>query len=44
MATRPQLWTTEAEIDEDLVDVDISVALGNYGQAQGVYDEGQCST
>lgn len=41
MSTRPQLWTTEAEIDEDLADVDINLALGNYGQGQGgVYDVG----
>ena len=40
MSTRPQLWTTEAEIDEDLADVDINLALGNYGQGQGVFDVG----
>lgn len=44
MSTRPQLWTTEAEIDEDLADVDINLALGNYGQVQGVYDVGQWSS
>ncbi|GJJ13018.1 hypothetical protein Clacol_007267 [Clathrus columnatus] len=38
MSTRPQLWTTEAEIDEDLAEVDINVALGNYGQGQVAYD------
>lgn len=43
MSTRPQLWTTEAEIDEDLADVDINLALGNYGQGQGVYDVGKSS-
>ncbi|KAF8498290.1 eukaryotic translation initiation factor 3 subunit 6 [Gautieria morchelliformis] len=40
MSTRPQLWTTEAEIEEDLAEVDINLALGNYGQGQGVYDVG----
>jgi translation initiation factor 3 subunit L len=26
------LWATEAEIDEDLQDVDLNLAIGNYGQ------------
>lgn len=42
MSTRPQLWTTETEIDEDLAEVDINLALGSYGQGQGAYDVGQC--
>ncbi|KIJ56384.1 hypothetical protein M422DRAFT_73174 [Sphaerobolus stellatus SS14] len=40
MSTRPQLWNAEAEIDEDLADVDLNMALGNFGQGQGVYDVG----
>jgi len=41
MSTRPQLWNAEAELDEDLADVDINLALGNYGQPQNVYDVGK---
>lgn len=32
------LWAAE-EIDEDLQDVDLSLAIGNYGQ-DGTYDDG----
>ncbi|KII85604.1 hypothetical protein PLICRDRAFT_44932 [Plicaturopsis crispa FD-325 SS-3] len=34
------LWAAEAEVDEDLQDVDINMAIGNYGQ-NGLYDEAQ---
>jgi translation initiation factor 3 subunit L len=34
------LWAAE-EIDEDLQDVDLSLAIGNYGQ-NGMYDDGVC--
>lgn len=37
---RMALWAAEADIDEDLQDVDLSLALGNYGQ-NGTYDEGK---
>jgi translation initiation factor 3 subunit L len=32
------LWAAE-EIDEDLQDVDLTLAIGNYGQ-NGMYDDG----
>ncbi|GBE84293.1 eukaryotic translation initiation factor 3 subunit 6 [Sparassis latifolia] len=35
---RKALW--EAELDEDLQDVDLSLAIGNYGQ-DGLYDDAQ---
>jgi translation initiation factor 3 subunit L len=35
---RMALWAAE-EIDEDLQDVDLSLAVGNYGQ-NGMYDDG----
>jgi translation initiation factor 3 subunit L len=35
---RMALWAAE-EIDEDLQDVDLSLAIGNYGQ-NGQYDDG----
>ena len=35
---RMALWAAEA-IDEDLQDVDLSLAIGNYGQS-GMYDDG----
>jgi len=34
---RLALWAAEADIDED---VDLSLAIGNYGQ-NGLYDDGQ---
>ena len=34
---RMALWAAEADIDED---VDLSLAIGNYGQ-DGLYDDGQ---
>lgn len=34
---RMPLWAAE-EIDEDLQDVDLSLAIGNYGQ-NGIYDD-----
>jgi hypothetical protein len=37
---RMALWAAE-EIDEDLQDVDLSLAIGNYGQ-NGMYDDGLC--
>ena len=39
MAERTPLWAAEAEIDEELQDVDLSHAIGNYAQ-NGVYDDG----
>lgn len=35
---RMALWAAE-EIDEELQDVDLSLAIGNYGQ-NGMYDDG----
>lgn len=35
-----QRW--EADLDEDLQDVDLNLAIGNYGQ-NGMYDEGERS-
>lgn len=35
---RKALW----DVDEDLQDVDLSLAIGNYGQ-NGIYDEGERS-
>ncbi|KAL4254001.1 hypothetical protein AB1N83_013796, partial [Pleurotus pulmonarius] len=36
---RMPLWAAEADIDEDIHDVDLSLAIGNYGQS--AYDEAQ---
>ena len=36
---RLQMWATDAEIDEELQDVDLSHTIGNYVQ-NGVYDDG----
>ena len=36
---RMALWAAEAEIDDDLQDVDPGFAIGNYGQ-NGHYDDG----
>ena len=38
------IWAAEAEMDEDLQEVDLSHAIGNYVQNE-LYDEGisQCS-
>ena len=36
---RMPVWAAEAEVDEDLQDVDLSHTIGNYVQ-DGVYDEG----
>lgn len=36
---RMPLWAAEADIEEDIHDVDLSLAIGNYGQ--GAYDEGK---
>jgi hypothetical protein len=40
MATpaRQQHWTVEPEIDEDMNDVDLNLAIGNYGQ--NLYEQG----
>jgi hypothetical protein len=40
MATpaRQQHWTAEPEIDEDMNDVDLNLAIGNYGQ--NLYEQG----
>lgn len=35
---RTTLW--EAELEEDLQDVDVNLAIGNYGQ-NGMYDDGE---
>ena len=37
---RMQIWATDAEIDEELQDVDLSHAIGNYVQT-GAYDDGE---
>lgn len=34
---RKALW--EADLDEELHDVDLNIAIGNYGQ-NGLYDDG----
>ena len=39
MSQRPALWATDAEIDEDLHDVDLNIAIGSYGQG-GLYNDG----
>ncbi|KAL4261391.1 translation initiation factor 3 subunit L [Pleurotus pulmonarius] len=36
---RMPLWAAEADIEEDIHDVDLSLAIGNYGQS--AYDEAQ---
>lgn len=36
---RVAVWETEAEVDEDLQDVDLNLAIGNYGQ-NGGYEDG----
>lgn len=41
-SARMQLWAAEPEIDEDLAEVDIGLALGSYGQ-NGLYDESASS-
>lgn len=38
---RMPIWAAETEVDEDLQDVDLSHAIGNYVQ-NDVYDEGEC--
>ncbi|KAI5117616.1 hypothetical protein M0805_001216 [Coniferiporia weirii] len=38
---RMPIWATDAEIDEDLQDVDLSHAIGNYAVQAGVYDDAQ---
>ena len=37
MAQHRKVW--EADLDEDLQDVDLNLAIGNYGQ-NGAYDDG----
>ncbi len=37
MATR--MWNTDADADDELADVDVNLAIGNYGQG-GLYDDG----
>lgn len=34
------MWANEAEIDEDLHEVDMNAAIGNYGQ-EGMYEDGE---
>ncbi len=41
MAQRMAYWAAEADIEEDLHEVDLSLAMGTYGQ-NGLYDEGTC--
>jgi hypothetical protein len=36
---RMALWVAEAELDDDLQDVDPSLAIGNYGQTSLNYDD-----
>ena len=37
MASRVGLWNAEADIDDELADVDLNLAIGSYGQT---YDDG----
>jgi hypothetical protein len=37
-SARIKLWATEPEIDEELAEVDIGLAIGSYGQ-NGMYDD-----
>lgn len=37
MAQRTAVW--EADLDEDLQDVDLNLAIGSYGQS-GLYEDG----
>ena len=41
---RMALWVAEAELDDDLQDVDPSLAIGNYGQNGHNYDDSKVST
>lgn len=34
-----RIWAAEADLEEELQDVDLSHAIGNYAQ-NGVYDDG----
>lgn len=40
---RMALWAAEADIDEDLQDVDLSLAIGSYAQ-NGHYEDGMVSS
>ena len=40
---RMALWVAEAELDDDLQDVDPSLAIGNYGQTGLNYDDSACA-
>ncbi|TDL20576.1 hypothetical protein BD410DRAFT_750769 [Rickenella mellea] len=40
MSQRMALWAAEAEMDEDLHEVDLSLAMGSYGQ-NGLYEDAQ---
>ena len=34
------MWANDAEIDEDLHEVDMNIAMGSYGQ-EGMYEDGE---
>lgn len=36
------MWANDAEIDEDLHEVDMNIAMGSYGQ-EGMYEDGELS-
>ncbi|KZS87350.1 eukaryotic translation initiation factor 3 subunit 6 [Sistotremastrum niveocremeum HHB9708] len=40
MSHRMPLWNAETDADDELVEVDVNLALGNYGQ-NGLYDDAQ---
>ena len=44
MSQRVPLWAAEAEMDEDLNEVDLNLAIGNYGQNGELFDEGELQT
>lgn len=37
MAVRMDIWNAEQDIDDDLAEVDLNLAIGSYGQT---YDDG----
>jgi hypothetical protein len=37
MTARMDLWNAEQDVDDDLADVDLNLAIGSYGQT---YDDG----
>ena len=41
MSQRVPLWAADAEMDEDLNEVDLNIAIGSYGQNGGTYEDGE---